>query len=100
MILRDMGETPMPRKKHMAIQTKTIEHAHGTTRMRGELAFDSAASGKLPGVLVCHEWWGLNDYIRGRARQLAELGYVAFALDMYGEAKTTSSPEEAGKLMN
>jgi dienelactone hydrolase len=46
-------------------------------------------------VLVCPEWWGNNDYARGRARQLAELGYVAFSIDMYGQGKLTTDPKVA-----
>jgi dienelactone hydrolase len=54
--------------------------------------------GPRPGVLVVHEWWGLNDYARGRAEQLAKLGYIAFAADMYGEGKTAAHPKEAGEM--
>ena len=54
--------------------------------------------GKLPGVLIVHEWWGLSDYERGRAVQLAKLGYVAFALDMYGKGILASDPKAAGIL--
>jgi len=55
-------------------------------------------SGKRPGVLVAPEWWGLNDYAKSRARQLAGLGYVALAMDPYGAGKATQDPREAGKL--
>jgi dienelactone hydrolase len=51
-------------------------------------------------VLVVHEWWGLNDYIRGRARQLAALGYTALAVDMYGDGRTAADPAGATNLMN
>lgn len=84
----------------MATKTQTIEYSHSGTTMRGHLAWDDAAPGKRPGVLVCHEWWGLNDYIRGRAEQLARLGYVALALDMFGNGQTAKDHHEAGKLMN
>ena len=84
----------------MAVQTQTINYTHNNVTMNGFLASDDATGGKRPGVLVCHEWWGLNDYIRGRAKQLAQLGYVAFALDMYGNGQTASDHHEAGKLMN
>ncbi len=50
----------------------------------------------LPGVLVVHEWWGHNAFAREQARALAELGYVAFAVDMYGEGKTADHPKDAG----
>ena len=64
--------------------------------MRGFLAWDDAISGKRPGILVVHEWWGLNDYARSRAKQLAELGYTALAVDMYGEGKAAEHPKDAG----
>jgi dienelactone hydrolase len=80
------------------VQTKTIEYQHDGTVFRGYLAWDEAIEGQRPGVLVVHEWWGLNDYARQRARQLAELGYVAFAADMYGEGKTVDHPQEAGQM--
>lgn len=79
------------------IQTKTIEYQDGDTVLEGYLALDPTVSVNRPGVLVIHEWWGLNDYARSRARQLAELGYVAFAADIYGKGKVTSHPEQAGE---
>jgi dienelactone hydrolase len=84
----------------MSVKTQEIDYAHNNVSMRGFLAYDDAHAGRRPGVLVCHEWWGLNDYIRGRARQLAQLGYVAFALDMFGSGQTAKDHHEAGKLMN
>src|SRR5215207_2178582 len=81
-----------------AVQTKTITYKAGDLECRGHLAWDDAAQGPRPGVLVVHEWWGLDDYARKRAEQLAKLGYVAFAADMYGEGKTVKHPEEAGKM--
>jgi dienelactone hydrolase len=71
------------------------EDANGTA-LKGYLAYDDATNDKRPGVLVIHEWWGHNDYVRRRARELAELGYVAFALDMYGDGKLAEHPEDAG----
>jgi len=81
-----------------AVQTKEIEYEHDGTKLKGVLAYDDAATGKRPGVLVFHEWWGLNDYAKMRAKQLAELGYVAFAADMYGPGKVTEHPKEAAKM--
>jgi dienelactone hydrolase len=81
-----------------AVKTKEIEYEHDGTKLKGVLAFDDAATGKRPGVLVFHEWWGLNDYAKKRAEQLAEMGYVAFAADMYGVGKVTDHPKEAGKM--
>src|SRR2546423_7867592 len=80
------------------VQTKTVSYKHGDLECRGFLAWDDALKGPRPGVLVLHEWWGLNDYARGRAEQLAKLGYVAFAADMYGEGKTAAHPKEAGEM--
>lgn len=81
-----------------AVQTKEIDYEQDGTKLKGFLAYDDAATGKRPGVLVFHEWWGLNDYAKMRAKQLAELGYVAFAADMYGEGKVTEHPQDAGKM--
>jgi dienelactone hydrolase len=80
------------------VRTERIAYRHGGTVLEGYLAYDPAVTGKRPGVLVVHEWWGLNDYTRRRAEQLARLGYVAFALDMYGKGVLTSDPKEAGRL--
>lgn len=78
------------------VQTKVIPYQHGKVQLEGVLAWDDAITGKRPGVLVVHEWWGLNDYAKDRAQQLAELGYVAFAVDMYGKEKITTHPDQAG----
>jgi dienelactone hydrolase len=80
------------------VRTERIAYRHDGTVLEGYLAYDPGVTGKRPGVLVVHEWWGLNDYTRRRAEQLARLGYVAFALDMYGKGVSTSDPKEAGRL--
>jgi dienelactone hydrolase len=80
-----------------ALQTKTIEYTQDGTALEGYLAYDDAVTGTRPGVLVVQEWWGLNDYIRGRARQLAGLGYVAFAPDIYGKGVRPTTMAEAQK---
>ena len=82
-----------------AVQTKTIRYNVGEQEFVGHLAWDDAVSGKRPGVLVVHEWWGLNDFARGRANELAKLGYVAFACDMFGGGKVAKRPDEAGQLI-
>ncbi len=81
-----------------AVQGEEIEYRVGETTMKGYLAFDAAAPGTRPGILVVHEWWGHNDYARQRARMLAELGYTALALDMYGDGRTAQHPDEAGRF--
>ncbi len=83
---------------HAEIQTETISYQAGDTECRGFLAWDDAIEGPRPGVLVVHEWWGLDDYARHRTEELAKLGYVAFAADIYGEGKTTKHPADAGKM--
>ena len=82
-----------------AVVTKTISYEENGVSFQGYLAYDDTVKGKRPGVLVVHEWWGLNDYAQKRARQLAGLGYVAFALDMYGKNKVTDHPDQAEKFM-
>ncbi|MEZ5540647.1 MAG: dienelactone hydrolase family protein [Pseudomonadota bacterium] len=75
-----------------------VTYQDGETTMKGYLAWDDAIAGKRPGVLVVHEWWGLNDYARRRAEMLAALGYTALAVDMYGDGRTAGHPEDAGKF--
>ena len=66
--------------------------------MMGYFAFDTSRTEPQPGVLIVHEWWGHNEYVRKRADMVAELGYTAFALDMYGEGKQAQHPKDAGKF--
>ena len=84
----------------MNILTNRIEYSVADTGHQGYLAYDDEVVGDRPGVIIVHEWWGLNDYITRRAHMLAELGYVALAIDMYGGGRTASNPDEAGELMN
>ena len=81
-----------------AIKSQAIDYKDGDVQLQGYLAYDDSQPGTKPGVLVIPEWWGLTDYARHRADQLAKLGYVAFAADMYGKGITTNDPNEAGKL--
>lgn len=66
--------------------------------LQGFVVFDQAIAGKRPAILVVHEWWGLNDYAKNRARQLASLGYIAMAVDMYGEGKNAQNPQQAQEM--
>ena len=77
---------------------KDVEYKSGDTTLKGYLAYDDSKEGKRPGVLVVHEWWGHNEYARARADKLAELGYTALAVDMYGDAQNADHPEKAGEL--
>lgn len=81
------------------IQSKAIDYEDEGVPLTGYLYWDDALEGKRPGVLVIHEWWGLNDYAKRRARMLAELGYVAFAADMYGNDQVTDKPSQAQEWM-
>ncbi len=82
-----------------AVVTKNVSYQHGKESLEGFLAYDDAVKGKRPAILIVHEWWGLNEYVRNRARQLAGLGYVAFALDMYGKGRVTEHPDKASEWM-
>jgi dienelactone hydrolase len=81
-----------------AVQTKEVTYSSGGVALKGLLAWDAAIGGRRPAVLVVHEWWGHNEYVRRRARMLAELGYTALAVDMYGDGKTAAHPEDAQKF--
>jgi dienelactone hydrolase len=77
---------------------KEVSYQAGDTTLKGYLATNNLIKGRRPGVLVVHEWWGHNDYARQRARMLAELGYTALAIDMYGNGKQADHPKDAGKF--
>lgn len=78
--------------------TRTVAYEHAGVKLEGFLAYDDATAEHRPGVLVVHEWWGLNAFVRNKAEQLASEGYVAFALDMYGTGVVTRDPKKAGEL--
>lgn len=79
-----------------AVQTREIPYQDADgQRLIGYYAYDDALEGKRPGIVVVHEWWGLNDYAKRRARDLAALGYSALAIDMYGDGKHTEHPQDA-----
>lgn len=80
------------------IQSENVDYISDGITMKGFVAYNTDSTTLKPVVLILPEWWGTGDYIRGRAKQLAELGYLAFAVDMYGEGKTAETPDEAGKL--
>ena len=78
------------------IITQTIDYKVGNVACEGYLAYDDAVSGKRPGVLVIHQWMGLTDYEKSRCEQLAALGYVAFAADLYGKGVRPADANQAG----
>lgn len=81
------------------MHTETIDYSHDRTVCEGFLAYDATIKGKRPAVVVCHAWAGQDDFARQKAIRLAELGYVGFALDMYGKGRRGSSNDENAKLM-
>ena len=81
------------------IVEEAVDFEHDGAPHKGYIYYDDSQSGKRPGILVVHEWLGLNAYARGRARQMAEDGYVAFAMDMYGVGKVTEHPEQGDEWM-
>ena len=78
-----------------AVQGQEVVYQAADTAMKGYLAYDGTRAEQRPGILVVHEWWGHNDYVRKRAQMLAELGYTALAVDMYGEGQQAAHPAEA-----
>ncbi len=84
--------------KEPAYKEENITYTGDSTTMDGYVVYDEGSDKKRPAVLVVHEWWGLNDYPKMRARELAKLGYVAFAIDIYGNGKTADNPDSAGKF--
>jgi dienelactone hydrolase len=83
------------------IVTRAVPYEHNGVKLEGYLAYDDTTvspAQKAPGVLVIPEWWGLNEYPKSRAEQLARLGYVAFAADMYGAGVVTGDKGKAGEL--
>jgi dienelactone hydrolase len=77
---------------------ENITYTGDSTTMNGYIVYDENSTQKRPAVLVVHEWWGLNDYPKFRARELAKLGYIAMAVDVYGNGKTADNPDSAGKF--
>jgi dienelactone hydrolase len=89
---------PATAEKTAPVKTKTeeVSYKDDTTTLKGIVAWDESTDKKRPGVLVVPEWWGVNDYTRSRASQLADLGYIAITVDMYGNGKIADNPKDAG----
>ncbi len=81
------------------IKGEALDYSSNGVTLKGYIAYDDAITDKRPGVLVVHEWWGHNEYARKRARMLAEMGYTALAVDMYGEGKVAEHPKDAKAFM-
>lgn len=83
----------------MTVKTETVPYRHDQTLLEGFFAVDDAAPRPLAAVMIAHAWGGRDDFVCDKARRLAELGYAAFALDMYGKGVLGSGPEENARLM-
>ena len=81
-----------------SLKQENISYRNDSVSMQGYVVYDANKEGKRPGILVVHEWWGLNDYPKMRARKLADLGYFAMAIDMYGGGETADNPTLASKM--
>lgn len=84
--------------KEPVIKEENVTYSADSINMNGFVAYDENIEGVRPAVIVVHEWWGLNDYAKMRARELAKLGYIAMAIDLYGDGKTADNPDDAGKM--
>ncbi len=80
-----------------AVVIKTVEYKDGNTVLEGYLAYNDSIKGKMPAVLIVHEWTGIGPYVKGRAEQIAAMGYAAFAIDIYGKGVRPANTDEAGK---
>lgn len=80
------------------IKTKAVEYKHGDTVLEGYMVWDDSKKEPQPGVILVHEWWGVTEHTKNMTRKVAEMGYVAFAIDMYGKGVVTDSVDQAGKL--
>ncbi len=80
------------------IKSEEVFYTSNGRQSKGFIAYDENEKGKLPIVIIVHEWWGLNDYAKSRARQIAALGYFAFDADLFGDGQLANNPEEAIKL--
>jgi dienelactone hydrolase len=91
----DMNSTQQLKEESV---TYTTGDTGDSTVMEGFIVYDESVKGKRPAVFVVHEWWGLNDYPKMRARELAKLGYIAMAVDIYGQGKRADNPTDAQNL--
>ncbi|MEW8014597.1 MAG: dienelactone hydrolase family protein [Candidatus Sedimenticola endophacoides] len=97
-ILLGMLLCALPAASQAAVVGEEVVYRLGDDRFQGYVAYDDGLPGRRPGVLVVHEWWGHNGYARRRAEMLAQLGYTALAVDMYGEGRQAEHPADAKKF--
>ena len=90
--------TPATSADSISIREENVTYNSNGTVLKGFMAYDASNTSKRPGVLVVHEWWGLNEYAKTRAKQLAMMGYIALAVDMFGNGQTADNPDAAMQL--
>jgi dienelactone hydrolase len=95
---KDSDKKKETEMKEPKLKEENITYTGDNVTMNGYVVYDENIEGARPAVLVVHEWWGLNDYSKMRARELAKLGYIAMAVDMYGDGKQADNPDSALKL--
>lgn len=94
LLLGAVALTSVAQGAQAKVVTRNVDYRDGATTLQGYVAYDDAIKGKRPGVLIAHQWMGLSEYEKRRARMLAQLGYVAFALDIYGKGIRPKNREE------
>ena len=95
---KNNAEATSNKNSNISIKEEVVNYTLNGTNFKGYVTYDTAKQGKRSAVLVVHEWWGLTEYPRNRAKQLAELGYIAMAVDMFGDGKIAADPKEAQAL--
>lgn len=93
---KESKKTDIKEEVTASVSTKEIDYHADSVTMKGFMAYPADTNGKKPAVLVVHEWWGHNEHARQKAKMLAKLGYVALAVDMYGDGKQANHPQDAG----
>lgn len=92
------NDTASTAAKEPKLKEENVTYEGDGATMKGYVVYDENNTAARPAVLVVHEWWGLNDYAKMRARELAKLGYVGMAIDMFGNGDTATNPQEAMKF--
>lgn len=95
---KDSDKKKETEMKEPKLKEENVTYTADSVTMNGYVVYDENIEGPRPAVIVIHEWWGLNDYCKMRARELAKLGYIAMAMDMYGDGKQADNPDLAQKL--
>src|ERR1700744_2320150 len=91
---KTVNTTPVPADSS-GMREETISFPSDGANLQAFVVYNDSVKGKRPAVIVLPEWWGLNDYPKKRARELAKLGYVAMAIDLYGDGKVADNPDSA-----